>query len=388
MIRVVYLIDSLGMGGAEQVLVTTLAHLDRDRFEPRVCTLQDRDGNPVADSIRDLDIAVDQLSVARLRDPSALPRIIRYLKRVGADLVHTQLEFSIALGGPAARLAGIPCVSTLHTFDDPVPRTRDAARAKLMWWSLRRTHNAVVAVSEAVGRHHVDRGELDPRRVFTIYNGVNLEAFEPRDESTRSETRASLGLQPDTPIVIGVSVLREAKGFQYLIAALPDVLVRVPDATLVIVGEGDHGPSLRQQVRDLDLDRHVIFTGHRTDIADLLAAGDVFVLPTLGDVLPTAVAEAMATGLPVVASDVGGVPEMVVDRTTGYLVPPADPPSLAMACSRLLLDRNRAHRMGLAGRLVAEERFDIRTQAERLGAFYGSVLRGAARPAGTTRDST
>lgn len=373
-IRIAYLIDSLGMGGAERVLLTTLEHLDRDRFEPRVCVLQERNGNPLATAISSLGIPVDTVPVTRLRDPSALPRVVRYLRKSGADIAHTQLEFATVLGGPAARLARIPSVSTLHTFDDPLPGSRDAARSRLMWWSLRRAHDGVVAVSKAVGLHHIQRGKLRPERVITIYNGIDIDAFEVRDETDRTSTREKFGVAPEVPVVISVAVLREPKGIQHLIAALRGILDRVPEAMLVIVGEGDHGPALRRQVAELRLDGHVRFAGLQTDVAELLAMSDIFALPTLGDVLPTAIAEAMAAGLPVVASDVGGVPEMVVDNTTGILVPPADEPALADACTRLLRNREEARAMGLAGREVARERFDVRRQAARLGDFYVSLL--------------
>ena len=132
---------------------------------------------------------------------------------------------------------------------------------------------------------------------------------------------------------------------------------------------------MRRQVADLQLDGHVVFTGARSDIADLMAMSNLFVLPTLDDVLPTVVAEAMAAGLPVVASDVGGLPEMVVDGVTGLLVPPADEEALADACLELLTDRRKAHEMGLAGRDAAKERFDVQHQSELLADLYVSMLR-------------
>jgi glycosyltransferase involved in cell wall biosynthesis len=374
-IRIVYLIDSLGMGGAERVLLSNLQHLDLGRFEPRVAVLQQRAGNPLAGEIRKLGIPVDMIPVVRLRDPRALPRVIRYLRTSDADLLHTQLEFSIILGGVAARVVRIPCVSTLHTFNAPAPGTRDAWRAKLNWWSLRRMNTMVITVSEAGRLHHLRHGDLPPNKVITLYNGVDVDAFRPRDELARLSGRHDLGIPPEAPVMVSVAVLRKPKGLQFLISALSDVLSLIPDAKLVIVGAGDHGPALRQQVADLELKDSVVFTGTRSDIAGLLAMSDVFVLPTLEDVLPTVVAEAMATGLPVVASDVGGLPEMVVDGTTGLLVPPAVVAALADACSVMLQDPDKAHVMGLAGRDVAKERFDARRQAERLDDLYVSMLR-------------
>ncbi|MCL7960263.1 MAG: glycosyltransferase [marine benthic group bacterium] len=387
-IRIVYLIDSLGMGGAERVLLSNLEHLDRGRFEPRVAVLQQRGGNPLAGEIQKLGIPVDMVWVERLRDPRALPRVIRYLRASRADLLHTQLEFSIILGGVAARVLRIPCVSTLHTFNVPAPGTRDAWRAKLNWWSLRRMNTMVITVSEAGRLHHLDYGRLPPDRVITMYNGVDLAAFGPRDEPAGFSLRHKLGIQPDAPVIVTVAVLRKPKGHRHLIGALAGILPSMPDTKLVIVGDGDEGPALRRQATDLQLDGHVVFTGARSDIADLLAMSNLFVLPTLDDVLPTVVAEAMAAGLPVVASNVGGLPEMVVDGVTGLLVPPADEEALADACLELLTNRRKAHVMGLAGRDVARERFDVKHQSELLGDLYVSMLRADNGVRGSRTSST
>ncbi len=372
--RVTYLIDSLGMGGAERVLLTTLRHVDRTRFEPRVCVLQERDGNPLAAEVRELGVLVDTVSVERLRDPRALPRLARHLRSSRAELLHTQLEFSNILGGAAARMLGIPCVSTLHTFDDPPAGTRDAWRTRLMWASMRRLHTKVIAVSEAVRVHHMEHGRLPPEKVVTIYNGVDLEAYERNDPSIRASLRSDLGVATDAVVIVSVAVLREAKGLQYLIDAMSQIRKTTPRAELVIVGEGAYGPALRQQAARLGIAEHVVFTGMRTDVADLLAMSDLFVLPTLGDVLPTVVAEAMAAGLPVVASNVGGLPEMVVAGGSGLLVTPSDPTELANACSRVLQEPGRAASMGLVGRNFARERFDVRSQSVLLGDLYASLL--------------
>lgn len=370
--RVVFLIDSLGMGGAERVLLTTLEHLDRDRFEPRLCVLQERDGNPLTINVRELGIDVDAVPVGRLRDPRAVPRLVSYLRSTRAELLHTQLEFSNTLGGAAARIVGIPCVSTLHTFDDPRPGTRDSWRTRLMWGSMRHLHTKVVAVSEAVRAHHIERGSLPSDKVVTIYNGVDVAALERTDPALRDSMRSSLGIDPDAATIVCVAVLREEKGIQHLIDAIP----RIADSgtRLVIVGDGDHGDALHRQVARLGIADEVLFTGMREDVAELLAMSDLFVLPTLGDVLPTVVAEAMAVGLPIVASNVGGLPEMVDDGTTGLLVAPGDPAALAAACSDLLANPSRAAAMGRAGRLLVRERFDIGVQSQQLADLYAALL--------------
>jgi glycosyltransferase involved in cell wall biosynthesis len=232
----------------------------------------------------------------------------------------------------------------------------------------------VITVSEAGRLHHLHYGNLPPGKVITMYNGVDLGVFGSRDEPARRSLRRELRIQPEAPVIATVAVLRKPKGIQHLIGALADILPSMPETKLIIVGDGDEGPALRRRAADLQLDDHVVFTGARSDIADVLAMSNLFVLPTLEDVLPTVVAEAMAAGLPVVASDVGGLPEMVVDGVTGLLVPPADEEALADACLELLTDRRKAEAMGLAGRNVAKERFDVQHQSKLLEDFYVSML--------------
>jgi glycosyltransferase involved in cell wall biosynthesis len=377
--RIVWLIDGLGMGGAERLMIPIMRHLDTTRFEPRVCALQVKEGNPVAGELRGMGIPVDLLPVRRLRDLTALPRLVLYLRRHRADLVHTQLEFSNTLGSLAARLLRLPAVCTLHTLDAPQRGSKTYRRLRVMWWSLRIFSDRVIAVSEGARRSHLLVSGDSPDRVITLYNGIDLSRFPGPDDAPRSQIRQELGIPPDAPLLITVAVLRPPKGIQYLVEALPAILEAVPGAYYLVVGDGEHRPALEALAASRSVAERVIFAGMRRDVPRLLAAADVFVLPTLTEALPTVVAEAMAARKPVIASAVGGVPEMVADRHSGLLLPPADVPALAGACIDLLSHPDRARAMGEAGRQIAEERFDILTQTRRLGDLYGQLLESYGR---------
>ena len=368
--NILWLIDGLGMGGAERLMVPYLRHLDRRRFTPRVCVLQERDGNPVAEQIRQLGIPVDLLPVSRLRNPGNLPRLWRYLRRHRIDLAHTQLEFANTLGTLAARMGGIPAVCTLHTFDNLAEGGRAGRRIRLMWWALRHFSRRIIAVSEEIRQYHIQAARFDPERVVTLYNGIDLARFR----CPPGAARAGLGIPPDVPLLLTVAVLRQPKGIQYMLAALPEVLAAVPQAWYLVVGDGAYAGALRQAARQYGVAERVIFAGARPDVPQLLAASDLFVLPTLLDALPTVLIEALAAGKPVVASRVGGVPEIVSDGRSGLLVPPAQPDALARACIQLLQARDLAERMGRAGRETAGQKFDIRRQAARLGELYLEAL--------------
>jgi glycosyltransferase involved in cell wall biosynthesis len=371
--RVVFLIDSLGWGGAERLLLDYLPHLRSQGFDPVVCALHERGGNPVADEIRALGIPVDTVPVERLRDPSALPRLVRYLRSRGADVVHTQLEFADGIGSVAARIARVPTVSTQHTMFEARRFSRSWARNRLGDLALAVASSTIIAVSDEARRHYEAARPYPRRKLVTLRNGIDLTRF---DASAREgpAVRRELGIPPDAPVVLSVSVLRRDKGIQEMIAGLGSLAATAPGVVYLIVGDGDHRAALEAAARERGVAGRVVFAGSRTDVPRVMAAADVFVHPTYVDALPTVLAEAAAAGLPIVASRVGGVPEMCLDGRNGLLVPPGDVPALTAAVEGLLTDPALAGRMGAAGRQVARERFDIRTQAARLTDIYRRAM--------------
>ena len=165
-----------------------------------------------------------------------------------------------------------------------------------------------------------------------------------------------------------------ARGIQFMLDAMPAVLTAVPDAHYLIVGDGDYRPELEAQVAQLAIGERIHFAGQRSDVADLLAASDLFVLPTLTDALPTVLMEAMALHLPLLATAVGGVPEMVENGDNGLLVPPGSADQLAQATIALLQDEAKRREMGENGRLLVEQKFNIQRQAAELALLYRTLL--------------
>ena len=376
-VRVLYLIDSLGPGGAEHLLAGSLPFLRRAGVDPVVVVLQEQQGNPMAPRIAALGIPVRQLDIRRLRQRGAFAQVKEAIAAAAPDVVHTQLEFAAVLGIPAARRLGLPTVATLHTLDAPPPRSRLALHFRLMAWALRRARR-VIAVSDVTRTHYLQRARLRPERVVTVYNGIDPTGFQITPEQA-AEARAELGLAPGDPVLVTVAVQREPKGIQYMLAALPEVAAAFPAVRYLLVGDGPHRPALEEQVRRLGLTGRVVFAGARDDVARMLAAADLFVLPSLTEALPTVVAEAMAAGRPIVATTVGGIPEMVRHGDAALLVPPADPDALAAAVCRLLANPRQAAAMGRSGRRLVAARFDIRTQARALADDYRALAAGRRR---------
>ncbi|MCA9964962.1 MAG: glycosyltransferase [Anaerolineales bacterium] len=371
---IITLIDGLGMGGAERLLIPYLRYLQANGFALRVCALQERHGNPLAAEVAALGVPVDLLPVPYLRDITAVPRLIAYFRQHQADLVHTQLELANTLGTVAAAMLRLPTVCTLHTIDELQPGSKTARRIRLMWWVLRHFCQRIVAVSEETRQHHIATAKFAPAQVVTLYNGIDLSHFEPRDLACQTAVRTTLKIPAHAKLLTTVAVLRQPKGIQFMLDAMPAVLTAVPDAHYLIVGDGDYRPELEAQMAQLAIDERVHFAGQRRDVADLLAASDLFVLPTLTDALPTVLMEAMALHLPLLATAVGGVPEMVQNGYNGLLVPPGSASQLAQATIALLQDEAKRREMGENGRLLVEQKFNIQRQAAELASLYRTLL--------------
>jgi glycosyltransferase involved in cell wall biosynthesis len=374
--KIVYLIDGLSMGGAERLTTPILTHLSRAHFDPYVCALQSKDGNPLADEIRALGVQVDCLHIKHLRDWDAMPRLVGYLRNVGADLVHTQLEAANILGNISAKLLRLPSVCTIHVMPSLEVKTKTKIHQKVEWFCLRRYCDRVISVSEEARQYHIDISGTSPNRVTTIYNGIDLSTFINMDHAReRASVRAELGIPPEAPVLVTVAVLRPQKGIQFLIRALPSILASSPRTYYLIVGSGSHHDALIEETNKSGVDEHVVFAGMRTDVPRLLAASDVFVLPTLTEALPTVLAEAMAARLPVVASRVGGIPEMIEEGQNGLLVEAKDLVGLASACTRLLGDAGERAALGGQGWKIVNQKFNIERQVDQLEELYLEQLR-------------
>lgn len=364
------------MGGAERLMAPNLKHVDRTVFETYVCALQSKDGNPVAEEIRALDIPVECLGIRHLRDIDAIPRLIQYLKRISADLVHTQLEFANILGNISAKYLRLPSVCTIHVMPSLDVKAKSKLHQRIEWFVLNHFCSQVISVSEEARAHHLQISGARPERVSTLYNGIDLSGFASLDRDLeRIKVRRDLGIPPDASLLTTVAVLRPQKGIQYMIQALPAILDSRPNTYYLIVGDGSHRDHLIQEVTKARVNDRVIFAGMRQDIARLLAASDVFVLPTLTEALPTVLAEAMAAKLPVVASRVGGIPEMIVDGENGCLVQAEDIDGLTAACIHLLDHPEKRVALGREGWNVVNEKFNIVQQVHKLEALYIEQLR-------------
>ena len=286
----------------------------------------------------------------------AVVALVALLRRERPDLVHGHMPISGFLARVAARVAGVPRVAyTCHgfLFNQPAPWPRRLASFLMEWAAGRLTHVFLTVSEEEAG----DARRLGIcRRATAIGNGRDPALFRP-DAAARTRIRASLGVPPNRPVIVTVSRLVRHKGYPELLRAMRDV----PEAELWIVGarlETDRGEDLEQALAEAESRGNVRRLGYRTDIPAILAAADIFALPSHFEGLPMSVIEAMLCGLPVVATAIRGPREQVVDGTTGLLVPPATVAPLAAALNRLVADPALRRAMGEAGRARAVDRYD------------------------------
>lgn len=367
-IAVVHLITELDIGGAQCALLRLLIGLDRDRFSPTVVCLYNGD-KTVAQRIRQLGVHVFDLGMTAKWRWDVLWRLCTLLVRERPAILHAWMFHANFLGRIAGRLARVPIVVTSRRNVD----IGGAFRESLNRWTAP-LDDRVIAVCEIVRQVEIERARVPSEKVVTIYNGVDAKSFGAPDAEGRGVGRRVPGIPVGLPLVGTVGRLHRQKGFADLITAWALVRNRFPAARLLLVGDGEQRGDLEAQVRSLGLSEMVTFAGLRADISDILTELDLFVLPSLWEGMPNAVLEAMVTGLPVVATAVGGTPEVVSDGVTGLLVPPHDPTVLAQALTTLLQDPDLRRKMGQAGRKRVMQCFTAERMVERTEQLYMQLL--------------
>jgi glycosyltransferase involved in cell wall biosynthesis len=370
-VRVHVLIDTLAVGGAEVLLADFAAVAPREGVELSVGYLTEVGAGYAAVRLRAVGVEPRCVAIPPRLGLEAFRRVRRHLAHVRPELVHTQLGYSDLLGGPAARSLGLPTVATIHSHAPPLT-PRERVKARMMTAARRVSAARVIAVSESARAAYLAGGAA-PERVVVVHNGI-LGRAEP---GAGGRVRAELGLGAGDLVVAMVSALRPEKGHDVALDAVRASLERFPALRLVVVGDGPLRPWLERAAATLG-DR-VVLAGYRPDILAVLAAADVLVQPSRADAFPTAVLEAMAASVPVVATDVGGIGELVRDGVTGTLV--AGPPraaAFAAALAPLLQDRALGQWLGRAGRERFEQEFTAVRWARRLREVYGEVLEDAA----------
>jgi len=365
--KILYLITDLKLGGAQTVLLHILGHLDKNRFQPSVACLFGGD-LPVGDNLRSMGITVTDLGMTNWWRLDSLWRLYRLLRREAPIILHSSLFHANLAARLVGRLARTPVIITWRQNISLGSPIRESINRLTGWMD-----DHVVAVSGLTRLAELKLAGRPKNKVSVIYNCIDTDRFKPRENNVRAQMRTSLNLPHEAFVCGWVGRLHPQKGIPVLLNAFDPVLAKIPEAKLVLIGEGELSNDLKTQAQSLGLSRSVLFTGARTDIPDALAAMDIFILPSNWEGLPLALLEAMSAGLPTVAARVGGIPEVVIEGQTGLLVPPEDPQALTAAIVRLGQDKNMRHRMGQAGRKRVIEHFSAGPITKSLEALYENL---------------
>lgn len=363
--RVVRIVSDLPFGGVEQRLLSLLPRLRDIGWDVSIICI--REAGQMAPMFEREGVQVSVIPFRSRFSPRSLWELARGLSSQRADIVHTHMYRSNTSGTVAARLARVRVViSNVHNVNE-----WDNMRQLWTDRMLIPFKDKVVAVSEAVRRNYIDRTHVDPGKVVTIYNGIDLDRFRGvgRDAGLARE----LGIADEERVVSVFARLVEQKRHVDFLAMAVQVLKVLPNVKFLIVGKGKLREQLEQMASQLGLSERTVFAGHREDVPNLLALTDVIVMCSDKEGFSNSLLEAMAAGVPVVATDVGGNAEAIVDRTSGFIVPRRRPDLLARRVLALLTDRALYRSVSKA----AAERaslFGIEQMCERTDALYTSLM--------------
>lgn len=370
--RILLLIKGLGLGGAERLLVDVVANRDRDRFEYEVAYV--RNGlDALVPAMEATGVRVHSLGAKSSADVRWVRTLRRLLGGGRFDVLHSHLPYTAAL----ARLAALslPRESRpLLVYTEHSLWNKAAVLTKALNRATVGLDQALLAVSDS------SRAALPPTlraRAQVVVHGVDLgrsRALLSRRRELRDRLRQALGIGDEEGVALTVANLREEKGYDVLIDAARLVSAEGVPVRFVSVGEGPLADQLRAQSEANGVEDKMIFLGRRTDALELMAGADLFVLPSHQEGLPVALMEAMSVGLPLVATTVGGVPDVVTDEVEGLLVAPGRPDLLARAVSRLVGDESLRSRLG-QGALAASARFDVTAAVTQIEELYERLLR-------------
>jgi len=365
---VVHFSDSNAFGGTERAILQLVARLDRERWRSVIFHTACPGSAQLAEEARALGVAVRPLRPAD--NPAAgvasiLP-LVRAIRREGAVVFHAHQTWSLSCryGIVAAALARVPAIVASAQLFVEMP---NVAGINLQHALLTRCLDRHVAVSWHVASRLRERFGVADARIVVIPNSVAIPESVPRSAQLRAELA---GDGDARPMVLAVARLDSQKGIEYLVRAA----VEIPGAVVVIAGDGPDRGKLETLARSLGVERRVRFLGHRRDVPELLAACDLFVLPSLYEGLPLSVLEAMAAGVPVIATAIGGTDEVVRDGETGTLVAAGDAGALALAIRAALADSARVHRLAANAQEYVVKKHSADAMAARMSGLYDELL--------------
>ena len=356
-----HLVTSLEVGGAQHGMLLGLPRFDNDQYEHIVCSIMDR--MQMASQFREAGVEVRSLGLSRKTDIGVVLRLRALLKEIRPDVLHTYLLHGNILGRLIGRLVGVPVI---------IGSERTIGQARKWGRLATRLTNPLtdaVEVNSEIGGRAIERDLGVPsEKIELVRSGLDLSVFSSANR--RDELRTEFGVTADQHLIVYMGRLRTVKGVEFGIRAFATALEQLPNIRMVLAGEGDQQNLLGSLVSELGISEQVEFLGVRNDVPELLGAADSVLMPSLTEGFPRTAIEAMAAGKPVIATNVGGMPEAVIDGETGILVPARDSDALSAAIVRLVGDTDLQARLAQAGRKRAEKNYSVDRYVSRLDELY------------------
>lgn len=372
--RIAHVIKVTRISGAERHLLFLLDGLRQRGLDARLIILVERD-EPMREMVaaaKARGIPVQSILIGRDYDLPLLWRLRRALRHIKPDIVHTHLIHADLYGCVSAKLAGVGAVVSSRHLDDAF---RYRARWRRVNRRLWRMIDAGIAISAAMKQFALTIEAAPTPKVSVVLYGMDFKWLSDEAiDAARLRLRAELKMAADAQLLGMACRLVEQKGIPYALEAMRRIRSDFPRAHLVIAGDGEQASELRRLASRLGISDRVHWLGWRADAADLMAALDVFLLPSLREGFGLVLLEAMSRRLPIVASHVGAIPEIVIDGETGILVEPRNVDELEKAMTRLLNDRALRKYMGLLGAARLEEHFSVERMVDGTVAVYEQVL--------------
>jgi len=367
-IKLLQMLTNFHIGGTERQVANLALGIDSSHFDLHLACL--RNSGELLTELETLRVPREEFRIGPLYSPKTFwqgIRLARYVRRNLIQIVHSYGFYPNVFTVPVARMAGASIVvaSIRDTGDilSPIQRRVQKMVCKLA--------DCVLVNAEAIRESLIQQG-YDPCNIVVIRNGITVSRFERKQRG--AILRQELGLPAAARLVGVFSRLNRMKGVEYFLEAAKVLAERLPDVCFLVVGDGGIRPELEERAARLGLGGRIVFTGFRSDIPDLLSEAAVSVLPSLSEGISNTLLESMASGVPVVATRVGGNPEVVEDGVSGLLVPPRDSAALAAAIGRILEDEQLASALGQAGMRRVSELFSIESSVHQTEHLYERLV--------------
>lgn len=364
-IKVLYVITALGIGGAEKLLLSIIQKLDLKTFVPVVISLYN--DCTLYKDFKKTGARIFCLNYSKKYSPFIILKLLRIMRFEKPDIVHTHLPHATIWGRIAARLSGIKTVfSTEHNLS---VWKRKRFFFYLLYKVTCKWNFKIIAVSKAIKKKIAKEFSVPEQKIVVVYNGIDTIEY---DDSIKCPEDL---IKLTRPIIGTVGRLHKIKGHSYLVKAFSKVVQQYPTAHLLIVGDGDQRQNLEKQIIELELNNSVHLLGSRSDVRAILQLIDIFVFPSLEEGLGIALIEACAAGKPYVATNVGGIPEIIKDGENGFLVSPSDSVALGEKIIQLLKDKEQYKKLASYNQQVIKRKFNIHDKVKTLEQLYLQSLK-------------